>query len=472
MRFFALLLLPGLASAAGPLDTDLADYLVLGQKTVALKNLEVAAPGCNVGVNCYRTAASPQCGRLQMKGASVAQPGQVVGDATCGRGAFWEVFRNNIGQCDPTLDMIANPGIAPDGSEPFVPPIVPNADLDGDPSCSDLCQVDRQDVAAACGVALPLPFCDALKPVVVSPDADCPPYDTTPGNFRCDLPPDRYGTITVLAAGSLAFNAGTHVACGLAAGTGARVTSFGDATVLVPGKGNVKLNNDGQHGCGCGRLRLIAERGTISLGKRGEVDADACSIDGTVRLGNSNALRGHFFGDRVRSDSGNVGHCCPAATAAAVSPAFTHPAEFYRRRPAVVQGILTGAGGSLAVCGRTLTNLNVDSASSVLEALCVPVDADNRLHLMKELTAAALNAAASGAVFADLALCSGICASGAATAVQIDDCVNRSRAFNCSGEHLPSVFEPSGPGDPVLLACGAATGNQCNALFGGACATP
>jgi hypothetical protein len=102
----------------------------------------------------------------------------------------------------------------------------------------------------------------------------------------------------------------------------------------------------------------------------------------------------------------------------------------------------------------------------------VPVDGDPRLQLFKELTAAALNTEASGAAFADSALCTGVCTNGAATAAQVDECLNRTRAFNCSGEHLPSPFEPSGPGDPVLLACGAATGNDCNALFGGACALP
>ena len=299
MRFVLLLLVPGLALAAGPLDRDPASYLILGQKTVAVKDLEVQAPGCNVGVNCPRTAANNRCGYLQLKGATVAQPGQVVGDGTCGRGLFWEVFRNNPGQCDPTSSMIANPGINPDGSEPFVPPILANADLDANPSCSDLCQVDRDDVAIACGVALPLPSCDPIKPIVVQADADCPPFDTALGNFRCDLPPGQYGAIKVLTGGTLAFNAGTHVACSLSGGPSSRITNAGSATVLIPGKGRVKLNNDGSHGCACGGLKLVTERGTISLGKRGQVDADVCSIDGMVRLGNSNSLRGHFFGDKI-----------------------------------------------------------------------------------------------------------------------------------------------------------------------------
>ena len=138
----------------------------------------------------------------------------------------------------------------------------------------------------------------------------------------------------------------------------------------------------------------------------------------------------------------------------------------------MVQSVLTGAGGSIAVCGRSLTNMDIDNGHSLVEALCLPVDADPRLLLFQELTAVALNAAAGGATFPDLAMCTAVCTSGVATPEQVDDCVNLTRAFNCSGGQIASPFEPSGPGDPVLIACGAATGNLCNALFSAACAVP
>jgi hypothetical protein len=59
-----------------------------------------------------------------------------------------------------------------------------------------------------------------------------------------------------------------------------------------------------------------------------------------------------------------------------------------------------------------------------------------------------------------------------ASAAEIEDCITRTREFNCSGEHLPSAFEPSGPGDPVLLSCGSATGNACKILYSAGCAIP
>jgi hypothetical protein len=124
------------------------------------------------------------------------------------------------------------------------------------------------------------------------------------------------------------------------------------------------------------------------------------------------------------------------------------------------------------VCGKTLTDIDIDHGHSVLEALCIPLEVDERLLLVKELTAAALNTAASGAVFPDLATCTAHCTSGIATVAEIEDCITRTREFNCSGEHLPSTFEPSGIGDPVLLSCGAATSNPCNVLFPGGCAVP
>jgi hypothetical protein len=187
----------------------------------------------------------------------------------------------------------------------------------------------------------------------------------------------------------------------------------------------------------------------ISLGKRGQVDADVCSIDGMVRLGNSNSLRGHFFGDRIRSDHGNVGHCCSADTPSSVAGAFTETADFYRRHPAVVQSVLTGAGGSIAVGGRSLTNMDIDNGHSLVEALCLPSTPTRACSSFRS-SPRRRSRRRRRRHLPDLALCTAS-HQRRGDARAVDDRVNSPR-LQLQRRADRSPFEPSGPGDPVLLA--------------------
>lgn len=161
-----------------------------------VKNLQVSAPGCNVGASCPESN-DQSCGILRGAGASVAAPGQIVGDDLCIRNgaSLFEVFRNDTGQCAPTCASIVQPGSASDCTEPFTPPVLDDLDGDDTPSCGPGCAVDLGDVAAACGVTLPLPACNPANPITVDANQDCGAIDSIPGNFRCDLPAGTYGDL-------------------------------------------------------------------------------------------------------------------------------------------------------------------------------------------------------------------------------------------------------------------------------------
>src|SRR5262245_1588608 len=138
-----------------PLSRDTGNYFAISMRRMRLKDFHVEAPGCNLGVGC--AGSGRICGRLQMNGATVSAPGQIVGDDLCGPGSFFQVFRNNTSaRCDPTCGMITNKGSGPSCENPFTLPLLGDLDNDGKPSCSGNCDVDIGDVAAACGVAYPL----------------------------------------------------------------------------------------------------------------------------------------------------------------------------------------------------------------------------------------------------------------------------------------------------------------------------
>ncbi len=515
-----LLLVPFLALAAGPtLDRNPQDYFALGIHTTALKDLIVDAPGCNVGVDCPNPPFA-RCGTLRAKGGVVKAPGQLVGDNLCATGSFFEVFRNNANVCGPACSAIGNPGSSPDCTEPFAPPILGDLDSDGNPSCDAQCRVDEDDVALACGVTLPLPACDPSRPVVVQLDQDCGGTDLVPGNFRCDLPAGVYGAITVRDGARLVLAPGETVACRLNAGKATRITSSGPATLIVPGRGDVQLNNFSDDGTTCGELRIVTERGKILLGKQGEYTLDACSIEGKLGLGNGNLLRGHFVGDTLVSDRGSEGRCCPSSTTTTTTTtttvtttttttvttttttpsttvtsstattssttstthatttttsstttttqpnAWTRTPGFWKNHPSITLSILNSAGG-LDVCGIHVTNVNVDSLHSALELMCIAVEGDTRLQLARTLMAAALNAAGGGAQFPRFAACNAICADPNASGDDVSGCIDGGDAFNNSGDALLAPFDPSGSATPS--PCKAAKGTACSVSSPGDC---
>ena len=113
---------------------------------------------------------------------------------------------------------------------------------------------------------------------------------------------------------------------------------------------------------------------------------------------------------------------------------FTRTPGFYKNRPVITLAILNGAGG-LDVCGVHITNVDVDSASSALEAMCVSIEGTTKLQLARSLMAAALTQAAGGATFGGFALCDGVCQDPAASKDEISACIKVAGAFNGSGDN-------------------------------------
>jgi hypothetical protein len=63
----------------------------------------------------------------------------------------------------------------------------------------------------------------------------------------------------------------------------------------------------------------------------------------------------------------------------------------------ITQTVINLAGGSLSICGETLTDTHLDHAHSAEEALCVNLgQVSKALQLARQLTAAALNCVISG----------------------------------------------------------------------------
>src|SRR5262245_56151199 len=303
-----LALIPALAGADPTIDRDPAHYFAMGMRATKLKDLYLHAPGCNVGTNCGQPGDLSGCGTLRARGAVIADPGQLAADKLCATGAFFDIFENKPGKCEPTCETC---------TFRFATPILGDLDNDGNPSCDGPCVTDLGDVALACdpsgSIPVPFPPCNPARPLMVNLDQDCPSSvgDFAPGNARCDLPAGVYGKIYVSRGARLEFQPGTTtVACGLIADQATRIRSQGSATVLIPRTGRVRLNNFGDHGAGCGTLRIVNEQGVIRLGKYSDVSLDACSLAGNVKLGHDNSLRGHYIGNIVIGDVANDGSCC------------------------------------------------------------------------------------------------------------------------------------------------------------------
>lgn len=594
LAWSAAVLFPALSPAAPILNRDPRAYMILAERIANVKNLAIEAPGCSVGVNCAQVGRSRHCGILRAKNASFAGSSQVAADNTCATSSFFEVFRNGPATCAPGCSMIAVPGPNPDCSTPLTTPILGDLDGDGTPSCDDACRVDPGDLAAACGVALPLPDCDPAKPIVVRPDEDCLGIDLVPGNHRCDLPAGTYGALVVRNGARINFAAGTTVLCSLTAGKATRVTSTGDALVLVPGNGNVAMNNLSDVGGQCGALRIVTEKGGIRLGRAGDYTLDACAIAGHVSIGHSNNLRGHVLGDVVTGNVNNDGRCCSLAkcgngqldtgeqcdasaqhgddacsgrcappgtpgectclpvsttststtssststslsttssststsstsstspgqtsttsttarststsTSTSSSSSTTHPTSsssststsslpttttvrtttttvpggdaftrtpgFYKTHPITTQNILTAVGG-LTVCGKPITNVDVDHADSALEGMCIAVHGDQRLQLVRQLIAAALSGAAGGARFPDLSRCDAVCADSGSSSDDVSTCAGEADAFNESGDNVPAPFDGAESADPG--PCQQALQTACTVLDSSSCAAP
>jgi hypothetical protein len=307
------LLVPALATAAPVQDTDISHYAIIGIRRVRLKNFAMEPSTCHVGVNCPAPFPSSPCGVMHGKKVRFSPISQAVADHICATGTFYEVFRNQTSACAPDCTTISDPGGNADCSTTPSLPLIGDLDGDGNPSCAAnaaTCTIDSDDVAAACGIVLPLPACDPSRPIVVQRNGDCSSDDLVPGNFQCDLPAGTYGTIFVRDGARIEFGAGTTVACSVRAGKATRLKSAGQAKVLVPAPGFIKINNGSDAGSFCDTLQLVTEGGKIRFGRNGDYGVDACSIGAKLDLGHGNNLQGRFIGLDVGMDLNNDGRCC------------------------------------------------------------------------------------------------------------------------------------------------------------------
>jgi hypothetical protein len=151
----------------------------------------------------------------------------------------------------------------------------------------------------------------------------------------------------------------------------------------------------------------------------------------------------------------------------------------------ITQAVIDAAGGSLSICGKTLTDTHLNHEHSAVEALCVKVEGEKILQLASQLTAAALNCVITGqpsncagsSIAAEFSACNMACAAGETTAIlngaQVD-CVNVIDRFNSNpacearplcNEDLGLCFDPPGSaGGPKQ--CNDARQNTCTIFSG------
>ncbi len=169
------------------------------------------------------------------------------------------------------------------------------------------------------------------------------------------------------------------------------------------------------------------------------------------------------------------------------TPGFfgTHAGTSKKNSLNITQALLDSAGG-IEVCGIPLNNTTVNSASSAVEALCVSIEGDQNLQLVRQLTALALSCIVSGDggdctglgpsvsdLFAD---CNLACVGDESAVRDVQGCIDEVDCFNnggafvdgfcylgvcsdngafCNSDNLTACDVPSC--DPLDLECVAAT---------------
>jgi hypothetical protein len=282
------------SAAAQPLDRDPAAYCLFGQRSLSLKNMTLTTP-CNVGVNCARPSGNSSCGTLSIEDAQLDPNGsQVASDklnANKPGARIWQLFTNNSFNTS-NVDVLSPPVQA------FTTPIIAG-------TCDAACNADPSAIKAFCNFPSPFPACDPTKLVIVNEDADCPPFDTAPGNDTCDLPPGTYGDIQVKNQATLDMTAGVYNVCSFAAGRQARIRGKG-VEINVADSGFFRASNQTQIGSECGDFFVRVEgSGSVNFGRGLLVAATVCAPLAQVNLGHGNQLIGQFFGDEVFADRDN-----------------------------------------------------------------------------------------------------------------------------------------------------------------------
>lgn len=151
----------------------------------------------------------------------------------------------------------------------------------------------------------------------------------------------------------------------------------------------------------------------------------------------------------------------------------------------ITQQVINAAGGSLSICGETLTDTHLNHEHSAVEALCVKIEGEQILQLASQLTAAALNCVISGqgsncagsSIEVQFNACNMACANGQTTAIVNGarvDCVNVIDRFNSNpaceaqplcNEDLGLCFDPPGSAGGSKQ-CNDARQNTCTIFSG------
>jgi hypothetical protein len=146
----------------------------------------------------------------------------------------------------------------------------------------------------------------------------------------------------------------------------------------------------------------------------------------------------------------------------------------------LTQRVIDAAGGCLEICGERITDTDLESANSAVEAMCVAVAGVSERQLARQLTATALNCVMSGGggtctgisigpVFAD---CNVVCESGGTSGARsIGDCITLLDNYNngikngCHERDLcnPQVIDPQS-GKPLCFdpPGPAGSADECN----------
>lgn len=311
-----------------------ADYHILAQSAATLKDYRLLSEGCNVGTN--RCAVSSGDG-VNGSGIVFADMTQIVGDRLVvggvNPGTMYQAFCNDCSLDRSTIRHPGNPGDPNFPAEGFVCPILADGAVDTFiAACNELAGDD-----------FPVTFeMNDMDVTVLAGGSDCqfactgpvcpPSFDPNPGNGVCDLPAGTYGDVAVRNDAKIHFLGGVYDLASYQ--NGKRVTmSFGGQTTLnVAETAEMRFGDEVIVVAGCGTLRVNFEGGRsrdfgVSFGKDGLITLDLCAPFGFIRLGNSNFIGGHIFGNTISSDLGNQGFCCEQPPTPTPTPTPTRTPE-------------------------------------------------------------------------------------------------------------------------------------------------
>jgi hypothetical protein len=167
------------------------------------------------------------------------------------------------------------------------------------------------------------------------------------------------------------------------------------------------------------------------------------------------------------------------STTTTTMPVTCKSAKFWGTHGVLTDDVIDAGDGCLEVCGEVITNVGVSSASSALEALCVPWEASARTQLARQLTALALNCVVSGLEpdcggntgLAELfASCNAACV-GNSSKSALGNCLRKIKCFNGGGVLTSKGYcsDKDAPCRDRYLPSGPDTSKQCHDASSSSC---